>query len=340
MSKKHVRYHINDDNKILPCSAIIKACPYGPSRHASTKEALYWQVINAEGGSVSSPSFNSELRRMGRVKNLYRLSQEIADSSSPAQVISFNVGTAIKKLEEDSAGLRKYAKIAYDENVERVTENVAVAMNLGYAAPDFIPGWIAAEARDRANTPNRYHHPKRPLDSDDKFRKRMLDNARSSDQREDVREIIEYEKFGLNDDNYQPTMAWLRAEFQKHNHLVNVSKLITQPVITGNQADLDNYIKELNDEELLSSFEDYGISKSFIEDELRAVDFYRFTPRNDLTNEANKSLATWYEMNRKIYSSWEQNSLKRAYLHINMGEELDRRNLPRPDGTSIVEYNT
>ena len=88
-------YHINNEGKILPCKATVRACPYGADRHAKSKEELLYRLMQYQGQGEPSYRCMKQVNSIGRLMSLHPLSPDIVKSDSPVSTIVSSLSWAI-----------------------------------------------------------------------------------------------------------------------------------------------------------------------------------------------------------------------------------------------------
>jgi len=150
------------------------------------------------------------------------------------------------------------------------------------------------------------------------------------------------QKWGLSRSNYQETLEWTTKEFMRFSHDLSVSKIITQPIFYGDLEIAKEAIRNMDNFELLSTFDDYSVSDEEIESYVKEANYFKYEERKDLSILANIYMSWWYKRNREIYEKWTINTPKRVLLSMEITKELDRRTLIRQDaviGKMLAQQN-
>lgn len=328
-----VRYHINFEGKIYPCKAKVYKCPYGEEFHSENKAELYYKLMGTHG-TDTPPSNNAmaELKRTGRIKSLFSMSEALSKVDYPVDIAVASLKETLVHLEDQNtkkeiAELKKFEK----ETVENIRYGF---LNEISKFPDYIPKELVERGRrsfvqkDGGKTLNEANERETLMRQG-----RILgDLGRKRDQ---YATYMKKEQQELNHHNYESTYAWVVRDFEKFSHDLNTSKMITQPIFYGNIEKSKEAIRNMDNYELLAIYDDYSVTDKEIEKNVREANYFKYTPRNDLSEAANKSMETWYNRNREIYENWKVNTPKRVLLSMEIAKELDKRGVLRQD--SAVE---
>lgn len=321
------RYHLNHEGKIYPCRAKVLRCPYGEGMHADTKEELYYKSMQMTKTQDPSYGAMAEINEIGRLKSMYRMSNEIANSPAPVELVVSTLGHAIQDLEE--RGPNGFNDSKYDGIIRNGARLVDSVLDYGLPIPQGTPNYIREEGealfnRRTGGFPSEYAgNTRNPMAF--AARDKLIAMKPEFDKYEYA------QRFKLTPDNYKGTLAWLKNDFNQFSHDLNTSKLLTQPVFYGDLDRAKEVIKEMNDYELLSAYDDYLVSDQEIMENVRLANDFEYEYRSDLTREANEALKEWYDRNRAIVKNWKRDTAKRVILSMEMARELDRRGLRRQD---------
>lgn len=327
------RYHINHDGKIYPCRAKVMRCPYSESHHSEDKVELYYKLMLKDKGEVQ-PSIEGlkEIRKYDRLESLESLSDDIAKSNAPIELIIHTLGEGLEHMSRTNLDYQKYLK---HEILEKHAEDVYDLLSVGSRIPSNVPEEIVERAYLRLD-----------MEDNGKFRNfgnsLAAQNKRSEVERTDYTDYYE-NALKLSEENYEETHEWMSRDFERFTRDLNASKMMTQPIFYGDLDRAKEVIRKMGNRELLSTFDDYSLSKMEIEENIREANFFLYVDRDDLSKEANDALRTWYDRNRAIYKSWKINSSKRILLSMEIADEIDRRDLARPDkhvGTLLGDYES
>lgn len=327
------RYHINHEGKVYPCRAKVLKCPYSESLHSDNKIELYYKMMNSKDSNIE-PSNNAiaEVRKINRLKSLYSMSMDIEKSDAPVELIAHTLKESLKRLNKhDLESEERRWKIYIDDESEHVYD----VLNSGYKIPQNVPKEIALLAKEKF----RERRGSVPVEYASSSRNESLMRARRNLANKDFSSFINYKKNSLTKENYEGTYRWMTRDFEKFTHDLNTSKMITQPMFYGDLKKSKEVIKGMDDYELLSAFDDYSVTDKEIESNVKDANYFKYTDRRDLSDNANKKLADWYELNRKIYQNWKINTPKRVFLSMEIADELDRREVYRPDGSISKMFN-
>lgn len=319
-------YHINLEGKVYPCKARINKCPYGDNRHAESKEELFYRVMKLSKDANPTHEAKREISITGRLRSLWSSSKDIAIHKSPIEVITATLDYAINTIEE--ANPSDYES-KWESIINRGGEAVYEALKYGLLIPKIVP----QDIKDKGNRLFYERLKGRPVDYAGSTRnQRGLDKRKYiMDMEQDFENYKEWKKWKLTNENKEATLRWLKYDFYQFSHDLNTSKMITQPVFYGDLDKARNTIKNMDDYELLSSYDDYLLSEKEVLENVRLANDFVYTNRNDLSAQANNRIKTWYNMNRTIVEDWKKNAPKRVLLSVEMANELDRRGIIRQD---------
>lgn len=323
------KYHINFEGKIYPCKAKVHKCPYGEEFHSDNKIELYYKLMG-EHGVDSSPSNMAlnELKRTGRIKSLFSSSEAIANVPYPVDVIVATLKESLMDIEKPET---KQEVKRWKDFEQKTIEDIRLALLNGEKKfPSFIPEKLVREGRSRFMRENGGKaFVERNMTEVNERRKNI--NKRLQDNKDLYPIYTKREESGLNYKNYESNYSWMVHDFEKFSHDLNTSKMITQPFFLGSTEKAKDTISKMDNYELLAAYDDYSLTEQEIEKNVKEANYFKFTPREDLSEDANKSLQTWYNRNREIYRNWRINTPKRTLMSIEMAKELDRRGIQRQD---------
>lgn len=317
-------YHINNEGKIYPCRARIMACPYGPDMHSINKEELYHKVLRMDYGEVKVPEkTKNEVYATGRLRSLWSMNEEIENNPHPLETIIQGLNYGI--MAQNQVDLDELKK-RHGRYYFAATESVYNAMKRGLV--DRIPNWIPTEVMDRA----REEWKNTSSVSGDHIERHLTDSQvidKVLAFKEKTQDYEEYKKFRLTKESHADNMRWLKEDLYQFSHDFNTSKILTQPIFYGNLKKARQTIASLDNDELLSAYDDYLVSDDEILENVRLANSFNFNNRKDLTKKANLKVKNWYDMNKKLSVNWEKNKAKRVLLSMELAKELDRRGIPR-----------
>lgn len=318
------KYHINNEGKVYPCKARVLKCPYGSDMHANTKEELYYKLM--KNSSPANPTKNSivEINELGRMINLHSASAEIAVCNYPVEAAIATLSNAMDEIEKINPDTHYQD---YEPFRQEVAYCYAEVINAGLKIPfpeGYIPDDILAIAEPNIKAKKRLFVNKKSKEN--MYKLRQLANLNSQIDRYNF-----YLKYRLTEENKEATLGWIKEDFYKFSHDLNTSKMITQPVFYGDINKAEEVISSLDNYELLSAYDDMLISDSEIIENVKLANNFEYKYRRDLTPEANNSMKSWYDRNKKIYENWRENTPKRVLLSIKLAKELDKRDISRQD---------
>lgn len=329
-----MKYHINFEGKIYPCNAKVMKCPYGESLHSTSKVALYYKLMGQYGADIE-PSENAvnELEKTDRLKSLYSLSPDIEKIEYPADLIVSTLKESISHMSRKgySPDSDKYKQLEID-----AAEDVCYALHSGMKLSE-IPSFIPERVKNRGYKRfiDKYEGiPARLHDADKRY---YIEQSQIKlvKRKNDLKGYDEFNSTGLSEDTHQKTLAWMTRDFEKFAHDLNTSKMITQPIFYGDLEKAKETIKQMDNYELLSTFDDYSVTDKEIHHNVKEANYFEYEDRKDLSDEANKKLRQWYNRNRQIYDNWKINTPKRVLLSMEIARELDRRTVLRQD--SVID---
>lgn len=328
------RYHINFEGKIYPCNAKVLKCPYGEEFHSNDRVELYYKLMGSYGVDTEpSNEAMEELKQTNKLRSLYALSSEIEKVEYPVDLIVSTLRESISHM----------TKTSYDSNSEKfsdfeneVIDDVVYAYHSGMES-DQIPSYIPERLKRKGYQKflDKYKGMPASLRKVDKEYYIQKSIVKLERKKKDIERYVDFSSNGLSKENHERTLAWMTRDFEKFSHDLNTSKMITQPIFYGNLEKAKKTIKEMDNYELLSTFDDYSITDKEIENNIKEANYFDYKDREDLSNEANKKMRTWYNRNKQIYDNWKINTPKRVLLSMEIAKELDRRTVIRQD--SVVE---
>lgn len=320
-------YHINFEGKIYPCKARILKCPYGENRHAETEVELYYKLMKTSSALPPADAAVGELLKIGRLKSLYCLSPILEKVKYPIEVIVSTLAYAIEYVNHDNVikgTNRKYERI-FREGADLVCRT----MLYGVHVPSYVPASIKKEGKRQFHEiyGGRYiNYAPGSRDSTGLKTRNPIRNMRPQ-----FDDYNEWEKYKITEFNHRDSLGWLKRDFQKFSHDLNTSKMITQPVFYGNVDKAIEIIKNMEDFELLATYDDTLISDRDLFYNIYRANHFEYTYRKDLTKLANIKVKEWYDRNKALAKDWRINTPKRTLLSLEMAKELDKRGMHRQD---------
>lgn len=317
-------YHINHEGKVYPCRAKIRSCPYGAEWHAETKEELYYKSMRFNPEIKVSDMVKQEINDTGRLRSLYPLSSTIEKVPYPIESLVTNLEYAIKRIEEiDPQKIKK----DWNDFVNNSAELYSDVLLYKLRATEHLPEEVELKGIQIFNERHKGRHIEFGAATGNRIGFNNV--SKVNDLKDDFLKFEEYKKFGLTESNKENTLGWLKEDFYQFSHDLNTSKMLTRPIFYGNIKQAKEKIKELDDYELLGTYDDYLVSDEEIMENVRLAKNFHFKPRPDLSREANINIKHWYDRNKVIVEHWVENSPKRILLSMEMANELDRRGICR-----------
>lgn len=318
-------FHINDDNKVLPCQAVLRACPYGEDRHAERAEHLYYKIMRTQTEKKPAHRAKLQVEKLGRLMSLAPLSADIEKSDSPISTIISTLDWAMRRIEQTEP-----EDVQYKGNiVEQGAEAVYDVLNWGYSISSAVPAHIRREGEKLFEERNKgIYKEEASLTGNEagiRARKRLKDLQPAFE------EYRKFHKIKLSEDNKHKTLRWMRRDFYQFSHDLNTSKLLSIPLFHGSEEEVEKQIRELDDKELMLTYEDYSIGEEVINNSLYLSNNLEYKDRRDLSMAANERLQEWYKMNREILKHREKNSAKKVFIILKLVDEIDKRGLKRND---------
>lgn len=323
-------YHINYEGKVYPCRAKVRSCPYGADRHASNKEELYYKSMKFSPDVEIPQSTKGEIDRTGRLRSLYSLSSTLERVPYPIELIVKNLEYSIKRVNDKDP-----EKVASDwENtINKASELYAKTLQHSISTDHRFPAEVEERGEDLFR--NKYGS---ITHSHSVYSKRRHIGERAHDKLIDMKDELhgyeEYRRFGLTNANKASSLGWMEEDFYQFSHDLNTSKMLTRPIFYGNIDEAKEKIKSLDDYELLGAYDDYLISDREIMENVELAGYFEYSPRPDLTKEANINIRKWYDRNKTIVNNWINNAPKRVLLSMEMANELDRRGVLRQENAT------
>lgn len=322
------RYHINFEGKIYPCKAKIYKCPYGEEFHADSQEALYYKLMSTHGTDTEPSTLAvAEIKRTNRLKSLFSMSQAIAQVDYPVDVVVSSLKEALNKLEDPNTKLdvSRWKKFEQD-SIEDIRKAFLNGVN---RFPDYVPEDFIKRGR-RLFVEKDKGKVLEEANKADELRRQKSITTRIANRRGEYKDYLSHQTM-VNYRNYESSYAWISHDFEKFSHDLNTSKMITQPMFFGSIERSKETIRNMDSYELLAIYDDYSVTDREIERAVKKSNYFKYEPREDLTDSANKSMETWYNRNREIYEKWKVNTPKRILLSMEIANELDRRGVLRQD---------
>ena len=320
-------YHINYEGKVYPCRAKVRSCPYGADRHASNKEELYYKSMKFSPYVEIPQSIKGEIDRTGRLRSLYSLSNTLERVPYPIESIVKNLEYSINRVKEYDPN-----KIAEDweRTINKASELYAETLVHSTSTDYRFPAEV--ERRGKELFENKHGG---VIQSHSAYSARVHIGQRAREKLIDMKDELdgyeEYRRFGLTNANKASSLGWMEEDFYQFSHDLNTSKMLTRPIFYGNIDEAKEKIKSLDDYELLGAYDDYLISDREIMENVKLARNFEYSPRADLTVEANINIRKWYDRNKTIVNDWINNAPKRVLLSMEMANELDRRGILRQE---------
>lgn len=336
-----MKYHLNFEGKIYPCKAKIYRCPYEEEYHSDSKVELYYKLMESDIGihMPRSEAAMKELRKKNRLKDYSSFEGSKWDASFAVEAIVATLWEAIMYSKEVNIDPVKIAAGIYWENFEEeVTKKVARGYFNGATIPSYVPdnirtkGWHISQERIKERTEYVGYTYKHTFE--DEFSKHHAREVEAILKREYQRFIKykQYKKGELKLENYGDPYAWIKQDFEKFSHDLNTSKMITQPIFYGNLENAKEAIRNMDNYELLSVFDDYSVTDKEIEENVKEANYFQLEYREDLfSQDFISELQRWYKRNREIYEKWKIYTPNRVLLSMEVAKELDRRTILRQD---------
>ena len=320
-------YHINYEGKVYPCRAKVRSCPYGADRHASNKEELYYKSMKFSPTVEIPQSIKAEIDKTGRLRSLYSLSSTLERVPYPIELIVKNLEYSINRVKEyDPKDIAEYWERTINKASELYAETLIHSIRTDYS----FPAEVRIRGRDLFE--NKYGG---IIDSHSAYsaRAHLGDRAlgRLIDMEDELHGYEEYRRFGLTNENKASSLGWMEEDFYQFSHDLNTSKMLTRPIFYGNIDEAKEKIKSLDDYELLGAYDDYLISDREIMENVKLARNFEYSPRADLSKDANINIRKWYDRNKTIVNDWINNAPKRVLLSMEMANELDRRGILRQE---------
>lgn len=321
-----MRYHINYDGKIYRCRAKINKCPYGEERHAEDRVELYYTLMKVSRDSEPANGALEEIRATGRLRSLWSMSDEIANSEAPIELILASLDRAIEHVEKVDIDQqsRKFLHII-NEGVSRVHEG----LRYGVSIPSFVPEEVVRQANEKFQEIDRGKVIEYAAHT--RNQKGLNAKERILEMEKDFKMYSEHLRFGITEKNRAGTLNWMKEDFAIFSQALNTSKMLTQSVFYKDINKAEGIIRAMDDYELLSAYDDYLLTDNEILNEIQLANNFIWEDREDLDYYANRKIKSWYDMNRKIVEDWKKNTPKRVMLSMMIAKELDNRGINRAD---------
>lgn len=323
------RYHINFEGKIYPCKAKVYKCPYGEEFHADNQEELYYKLMSTHGTDTEPSRLAvEEIKRTNRLKSLFTMSQAIAQVDYPVDIAVSSLKEALNTLEDPNV---KTDVAMWKKFEEDSVEDIRRAFLNGIDEfPHYVPEEIVTKGKRLFFEKDKGESLREANKVEEKKRRDNI-MKRIKERKGAYKSYTKQKTMHLNHRNYESTYAWISHDFEKFSHDLNTSKMITQPMFFGSIQRAKETIKSMDSYELLAIYDDYSVTDREIEKSVKKANYFKYEPRKDLTDDANKSMETWYNRNREIYEKWKINTPKRILLSMEIANELDRRGVLRQD---------
>lgn len=336
-----MKYHLNFEGKIYPCKAKIYRCPYEEEYHSDSKVELYYKLMESDIGihMPRSEAAMKELRKKNRLKDYSSFEGSKWDASFAVEAIVATLWEAIMYSKEVNIDPVKIAAGIYWENFEEeVTKKVARGYFNGATIPSYVPdnirtkGWhISQERLEYGDSSTRYAYENRFKSEFSKIHAREVE-ALLKREYQRFKKYKQYKKGELKLEDYGDPYAWIKRDFEKLSHHLNTSKMITQPIFYGNLEDAIEAIRNMDNYELLSVFDDCSVTDREIEENVEEANYFRPDFHESFIGvDCRYEVEKWYERNRKIYEKWKIYTPNRVLLSMEVAKELDRRTIIRQD---------
>lgn len=320
-------YHINHEGKVYPCRAKVRSCPYGQEWHAESREELYYKSMRFSPEVKIPYEVKNEIAITGRLKSLYSLSKTLERVPYPIESLVKNLEHSIYEVKNNNPD---YIRDNWERVIEDASEKYALTLRHNIHVSHYVPPEVTARGREIFNTT--YGGVRESVTAyGDNASVGAQANRDLIDMKEDLYDYAEYKKFGLTHENKAGTVGWMEEDFYQFSHDLNTSKMLTRPIFYGDIREAKKKIKNLDDYELLGTYDDYLISDKEIMENVRLANNFDYSPRADLTPEANINVKKWYDRNKSIVNDWVNNAPKRVLLSMEMANELDRRGILRQE---------
>lgn len=314
-----MRYHINYDGKILPCRAKVKACPYGPARHANSYEDLYYRYNDQFNSIEPSGELKDKLSAGKPLRSISELNEQLETSKSPIELLSSTFKEALENA--GKGNISKEDNQLWNDSIQAVRAQLIAGRNI----PDGIP----KEVRDAGNSAFEQDHSgmilhfKHNLQAAHGNWQMLIDNTpalkRIANERANTFQMSESQLV-----NYKQA---IKGQFNKYANLLNTRKLISQPMLIDNNEDkIQENLKNMSDDELLSLYDDCTVSDREIIKRLETVDDFNFQPIRQLTPAANENLRKWYKSSQDAEQRYIVGSASRTLIALYAADTLYNRN--------------
>lgn len=325
-----VKYHINYEGKIYPCNAKVLRCPYGEELHSTNKVELYYKLMGRFGADIEpSEKAVEELQKINRLRSLYPLSEEIENVEYPVDLVVSTLKESISHMSR-----RGYDEESdyYKQLEDEIAEDVCYALHSGMKTIE-LPSYIPQKSVEKGYKLFKEKYDLKPARLHDADKKHYITESQMkfAKKKKKMEDYEYFHKYGLSEDTHQRTLAWMTRDFEKFSHDLNTSKMITQPIFYGDIERAKDAIRNMDNYELLSTFDDYSITDKEIEKNVKEANYFEYVDRKDLSADANKKMRQWYNRNKQIYQNWKINTPKRVLLSMEIARELDRRTVIRQD---------
>ena len=99
-----------------------------------------------------------------------------------------------------------------------------------------------------------------------------------------------------------------QKRFEKFFHDLNTSKMITQPVFYGDFENTKEMIRHMDNYELLSIFDDYSLTDSEMEENVRKANYFRYERRIDLSDKLPYSMIVYSHNRNEKTEEWKDDN--------------------------------
>lgn len=335
-----MKYHINFEGKINPCQAKVLKCPYDNALHSDSKIELYYKLMESTHGTHMSRC-KSAMKVLHQKKRLKDYSSFELWGTKDCCIVEGIVATLWEAIQysqtSDSDPTDIAAEIYWENFEEAIADVVAQAYQYGVKFPSYVSDDIKFKSirlYERRNPDERatnghleiiqYPNKGNVKTAEAALRAQFLKFEKYNDYKNGV----------IRNENYGDPYAWMKRDFLKFSHDLNTSKMITQPIFYGNIENAKNAIRNMDDYELLATFDDYSVTDSEIEENVKKANYFELVHEkrySSLESGYYYYLSEWYKRNKEIYEQWKNYTPKRVLLAIEMANELDRRKLKRQD---------
>lgn len=322
-------YHLNNEGKILPCKARVRACPYGADNHSKNKEELYKKVAREYINVSPSRSALEEVANYGQLTSLKVMSDEIMQSESPVELIVSTLSDVIEKIESDEGGSYE---TQYTPRQRQYLNEYGPMLGKLIAHRYIIPGWVPMTLRERGELEFQKQFLGTYIKNGEAQWDSYYEGLKANFKRAQAgaKEFQRAEVHKPDWRNKTQILDRLYKDFNFFSASLNTSKIITKPAPVGTVEEFTKAMEKMSNEDLLSVYDDVMYSQNeFVAN--KDMEALTWKNRDDLSPGANMRLKQWYQYNKDMINKRFLDNPTRILIALEAFKELEHRRVPSGD---------